>query len=116
MLEIQDIVIIVLAFLIGIAFLLKIRSYDIYEKEPFRKLLLVMIIGGIISIGTSMFLYRFVEINLNIIDAILKIGLIEEFSKLIALFIAYQFIKNDFNEIVDGLIYITAVALGFSII
>jgi hypothetical protein len=37
MLNIQDIAIIALAFLIGIAFLIKIRSYDIYEKEPFGK-------------------------------------------------------------------------------
>jgi hypothetical protein len=30
--------------------------------------------------------------------------------------IIYRFIKSDFNEIVDGLVYIAAIALGFSII
>jgi transcription elongation factor Elf1 len=45
------------------------------------------------------------------------IGPIEEFSKLAALFILYKYlIKKQLNEPVDGLVYISCVALGFSII
>jgi RsiW-degrading membrane proteinase PrsW (M82 family) len=114
--NLQDIAIIAIASLVGIAYLLKVRSYDIYEKEPFSVLLIVSIAGGIISVFTSLFLYKFVDVQLNFIDAIIKIGLIEELSKLIALILIFHFIKNNFNEIVDGIIYITAISLGFAII
>jgi len=112
----QDIFIIITASLIGVLYLMKVRSYDIYEKESFVKLLIVAIAGGIISVFTSLFIYEFVDVNRNFGDAIIKIGLIEESSKLIALMIIYYYIKKDFNEIVDGIIYITAISLGFAII
>ena len=114
--NLQDILIIVVAALIGFGYLLLVRSYDIYEKEPLIKLLLVAVVGGLISVFVSLFLYEFVEVNYNFVDAIIKIGFIEEFSKLFALVVVYQFIKKDFNEIVDGIIYITAVSLGFAVI
>lgn len=110
------ILIILLATFIGVIYLHKVRSYDIYEKEPFFRLLGMMILGGIISIITSLIIYAFVEVNNTIIDAIFKIGLIEELSKLFALVVAYKIIEKDFDEIVDGIIYITAVSLGFSVI
>lgn len=114
--NLQNIIIIAVATLIGLGYLYKIRSYDIYEKEPFWILLIVAIAGGIISILCSLFIYEFVEVRRNFIDAIMKVGVIEEFSKLIALLIIFPFIKKNFNEIVDGIIYITAISLGFSII
>jgi RsiW-degrading membrane proteinase PrsW (M82 family) len=112
----SDFLIILLASLIGFAYLLKVRSFDIYEKEPIFKLILVSLFGGVLSVIISLTLYEFVDVELNFIDAIIKIGLIEELSKLFALMILYRFIKKDFNEIVDGIIYMTAVALGFSVI
>lgn len=107
--------VIIIAFLIGIIYLVKIRNYDIYEKEPFYKLLLVTIGGGFFSIICSLVIYQFVDVKENFTDAIFKVGIIEEFSKLAALLAVYSFIKKDFNEIVDGIIYITAVSLGFSV-
>lgn len=112
----ESICIILIASIIGVFYLLKIRSYDIYEKEPFLKLLLVSIIGGIFSVICSLVIYEFVEVRENFTDAILKIGIIEEFSKLLALIAVFPLIRKDFNEIVDGIIYITAIALGFSVI
>jgi RsiW-degrading membrane proteinase PrsW (M82 family) len=111
-----DITIIVVATLIGVAYLIKIRSYDIYEMEPFSTLLFVAILGGVVSIFTSFFLYAFFNVEQNFVDAIIKIGVIEELSKLFALILIYYFIKNNFNEIVDGIIYITAISLGFAVI
>lgn len=104
------------AAFIGVLYLLKIRSYDIYEKEPLLTLLAVAIFGGITAIAISLFLYDFVEVRHNFLDAVFKIGLIEEASKLLALMIVYLFIRKDFNEIVDGIIYITAISLGFAVI
>lgn len=112
----ESICVILFASLTGIFYLLKIRSYDIYEKEPFLKLLLVSVAGGIFSVICSLFIYEFVEVKENFTDAILKIGIIEEFSKLLALVAVFPLIRKEFNEIVDGIIYITAIALGFSII
>ncbi|MBN1952695.1 MAG: PrsW family intramembrane metalloprotease [Bacteroidales bacterium] len=112
----SQIILILSASLIGLIYLLIIRNYDIYEKEPFFKLLLVSVFGGIISVIASLFLYQFVDVQHTFADAILKIGPIEEFSKLLALIILHKFIKKEFDEIVDGLVYIAAIALGFSII
>ncbi len=108
--------VILTAISVGILYLWKLRSYDVYEKEPFLKLLLISVLGGIVSVLVALFLYEFVNADRNFFDAIFKIGLIEEFSKLFALFILYLIIRNDFNEIVDGLMYMSAVALGFAII
>jgi RsiW-degrading membrane proteinase PrsW (M82 family) len=113
--DIKYILVIVTAVAIGVLYLIKIRRYDLYEKEPFYKLLIVSIIGGIFSIIITLYLYRFVEVEMNFIDAFIKVGLIEESSKLFALALIYFFIKDDFNEIVDGIIYITAISLGFAI-
>jgi len=112
----QSILIVVIASIIGVVYLSKVRSYDIYEKEPFFKLLFVAIFGGVISIIFSLVVYGAVEVNYSFTDAFIKVGLIEEASKLFALAIIYYFIKRDFNEIVDGIIYITAISLGFAII
>jgi RsiW-degrading membrane proteinase PrsW (M82 family) len=112
----ESICVILIASLTGIFYLLKIRSYDIYEKEPFLKLLLVSIAGGIFSVICSFVIYEFVEVRENFTDSILKIGTIEEFSKLLALVAVFPLIRKEFNEIVDGIIYITAIALGFSVI
>lgn len=112
----QEVLIIVLATLIGFVYLLKVRSYDIYEKEPLAKLIFVAIAGGVVSIFICSFLYLFVKVEYTFSNAVFRIGIIEELSKLLALLLVYRYIKNDFNEIVDGIIYITAISLGFSVI
>ena len=112
----DDLLIILAAISVGVLYLWKIRSYDIYEKEPFLKLLLIAVLGGIVSVIVSLFIYEFMDVKRDFLNAIFKIGMVEEFSKLAALFILYFIIKGDFNEIVDGIIYITAISLGFAII
>jgi len=104
------------AYFIGFIFILIIRSYDKYDREPLGRLVLFSFLGGIVSIVVSSFLYVFVHPHLSLTDAILKIGPVEEASKLITLFILYKLIRNDFDEIVDGIIYIAAISLGFSVI
>lgn len=112
----DDLLIILAAITVGVLYLWKIRSYDIYEKEPFLKLLLIAVLGGIVSVIVTLFLYEFMDVKRDFLNAIFKIGMVEEFSKLAALFILYFIIKGEFNEIVDGIIYITAISLGFAII
>ncbi len=105
-----------LSYFIGFLFLLLIRSYDKYDKEPLGRLVLFSFLGGIVSILVSTLLYVFIHPKFNLTDAILKVGTVEEFSKLATLFILYPLIRKEFDEIVDGIIYAAAIALGFSVI
>lgn len=105
-----------ISYLIGFVFLLIIRSYDKYEKEPLGRLVLFSFLGGIVSVLVSSCLYFFVHPAYTFTDAILKVGTVEEFSKLATLFLLYKIIRKDFDEIVDGIIYTAAIALGFSVI
>jgi len=105
-----------LSYFIGFLFLLYIRSYDKYDKEPLGRLVLFSFLGGIISTTVTSFLYFFVNPHFTLFDAIFKVGAVEEFSKLVALFWLYKLIKSEFDEIVDGIIYVAAISLGFSVI
>jgi|GEM_PF-370488 len=116
-----NLMLILLSFAIGICVTFHIRSYDIYEKEPLSKLFLVIVWGGIWSIGVSTILYEFIRyfgvvIEHNLISAFLIIGPVEEAAKLLALLSSYVIIRKDLNEPTDGLIYMACVALGFSLI
>lgn len=111
---IQEFLVILIAALIGFGYLILIRSFDIYEKEPVSILLITAILGGSIAISILYFLYQFTIIDDNFIDAIVKIGPIKEFSKLIAFIVLYPYLKKYLKEIVDGIIYITVISLGFA--
>jgi len=104
------------SYIVGFLFLLKIRSYDKYEQEPLWNLIKLSFLGGIVSVGTAAIIYGFVHPKKTLFDAIFRIGTVEELSKLLTFFILYRLIKKDFDEIVDGIIYIAAISLGFSVI
>ncbi|OEU61177.1 MAG: hypothetical protein BA870_02810 [Desulfuromonadales bacterium C00003094] len=112
---------IILSFAIGIYYINFLRAYDTHEKEPINKMVLVTLFGGACSVGISLLLYRYLHglgINdlRNSFGALFVIGPIEEFAKLIALFLSIIFIRKELNEPTDGLIYMSCVALGFSLI
>jgi len=106
----------ILSYFIGFLFLLLIRSYDKYDREPLWRLVLLSFIGGVISVMVTSFLYTFIHPEYTLTDSILKIGTVEEFSKLLTLFLLYKIFRKEFDEIVDGIIYIAAISLGFSVI
>ena len=110
-----------ISLIMGIISILYIRKYDIYEKEPISKMLIATIVGGICSVVTTTNIYILVEFlgfsNIETsLGALLIVGPAEEISKLIGLVLVYQFIEKDFTEPIDGLIYMSCVALGFSLI
>jgi len=107
---------IIVSYLTGFLFLLLIRWYDKYDREPLWRLIFFSFLGGLSAILIASFIYLFVHPKFNFEDAILKIGSVEEFSKLITLFVLYKIIQKEFDEIVDGIIYVAAVSLGFSVI
>ncbi len=82
---------------------------------------LVTILGGFCSIVISLLLYWYFEsfgikdLN-NTFGALFVIGPVEETSKLISMILAVFFIRKEITEPTDGMIYMSCVALGFSVI
>lgn len=116
-----NLVFVIISFVLGFFITAYIRSFDIYEKEPLPKMFLVVIWGGVWSILLCSFMYDVVEkAGVSIVNdfwgALFVIGPVEEAAKFLALLSAYLFIKKDLNEPTDGLVYMTCVALGFSLI
>ena len=114
---------IIFSVLIGMIIIAGIRSYDIYEKETFIAMFTAFILGGAISVFIALCLYELTEFlgiderQMNpIVKAFVIIGPLEELSKLSGLIMVYFLLKKQFNEVTDGVIYISCVALGFSII
>ena len=112
---------ILLSFLIGILAVNYLRTYDIHEREPLFKMVLVTVWGGVFSIVLSIALYTSLQLigiqgHHNVFGALLVIGPVEEAAKFIALLSCYLFIRHEINEPTDGLIYMSCVALGFSLI
>ena len=112
---------ILISFVLGILATLYVRSFDTHEKEPLFKMVVVVVWGGIWSIIIATFTYGFLRgAGLGSIDnffgAIFVIGPVEEGAKFLALLSSYFFIRKELNEPTDGLIYMSCVALGFSLI
>jgi RsiW-degrading membrane proteinase PrsW (M82 family) len=114
---------ILISVIIGIALIAKIRSYDIYEKETFAAMFFAFFTGGTASVVVALVLYELLGLAgiddsmiSTVAGSFLFIGPLEEFAKLAGLILVYLLIKKQFNEVTDGLVYISCVALGFSII
>jgi len=109
------------SFIIGLLIIKYLRSLDLHEREPFVKMFLVTVWGGVWSVAISIYLYRIVHSAGiagfdNILGALFIIGPVEELAKFVALLSSYFIIKDEINEPTDGLIYMSCVALGFSLI
>ncbi|MGE5348797.1 MAG: PrsW family intramembrane metalloprotease [Actinomycetota bacterium] len=114
---------IILSAIIGIIIIAWIRSFDIYEKETFRAMIWAFLAGGITSVLIALGIYEFLrlfgfedEAISTTLGSFLIIGPVEEFAKLAGLAVVYVLIRKQFNELTDGVIYMSCVALGFSII
>ncbi len=99
------------------------RLIDIYEKESLKYFILTFILGGcsvlIVLIINSVFLDGLnFELNGDFINdftySVLKIGVVEEFAKTIPFFIMLWLFKDQINEPVDYIVFISISALGFS--
>ncbi len=112
---------IVISFLLGYLLLRFFQRYDLYEKEPLPVMGAVTLFGGLASIGIALALYRLVKL-FGFVDFTSDAGLIffvapiEEMAKLTALFITYPIFKKEMNEPTDGVVYMSSVTLGFSLI
>jgi RsiW-degrading membrane proteinase PrsW (M82 family)/predicted RNA-binding Zn-ribbon protein involved in translation (DUF1610 family) len=114
-------IIITISAVIGLLYILYLRKYDLWEPEPIGKVIASGFIGGLIAILFATFAYWIVnkyliQIHETTFHSFVFIGPIEELSKLAGFFFCYLiFIKKEINEPVDTIIYLSAIALGFSI-
>ncbi|NOX37761.1 MAG: PrsW family intramembrane metalloprotease [Calditrichaeota bacterium] len=112
---------ILISFLLGYLLLRFFQRYDLYEKEPISVMGAVAVVGGIVSIALALGLYQLVKWFgfsqfTSDIGLIFFVAPIEELSKLLALYITYPIFRKEMNEPTDGVIYMSCVVLGFSLI
>ena len=110
------------AALILVVWLLFVRRLDVFEPEKWRYLLLTLIISMIFA-ESCFLLYDVARLRLDftlegslfhqLMYCVFGIGLIEEFVKLMPVFIILAFTK-EVNESVDYVIYASVAAIGFS--
>ena len=117
----REFLLILVSFVLGLFCIHRIRLLDRYEKEPFWKLLLTTLLGGGCALLTALGLFEVMDrIGFRDFESyfgtMLVIGPIEELAKLIGLVVVLGIIRNELNEPADGIIYLSCVALGFSLI
>lgn len=106
----------------GILWVWFFYQHDKYEKEPFSKLAQTFIAGALSVVLAILFelpFQRYLVDGANLFTqfwiSFLVIGFGEEFFKFLAVyFVVYS--SPEFNEPVDGIIYGTTAAIGFSVV
>ena len=84
---------------------------DKFEREPARYLAITFFLGALVVIPAAL-LEIALQTGIWAVDEIM-VGVIEEFVKFLAVYL-FVFRKSEFNEVMDGIIYAAAAALGFA--
>lgn len=99
------------------------RLIDIYDKEKLKYIILTFLLGCtsvLIVLGINSFFLDSFSFHLNggfihdFLYCFLKIGCVEEFAKIIPFLIIYYFFRDQINEPIDYIAFISISALGFS--
>ncbi len=117
----MNLLIIAASVLAGLFIISRLRRLDVHEREPWRVMIMVTLIGGTVSVVISVFVYIVLDLvgagNLrNILGAMLVIGPLEEAAKLLAMLMCLPLFRKHMDEPTDGVIYMACIALGFSLI
>jgi RsiW-degrading membrane proteinase PrsW (M82 family) len=100
-----------------------LRRLDRNEKEPWRLMLVAVVWGAVIAPTLALWgntLWQFaISNNLPPGPAAnqslgFSAGIIEEISKGLAVVMLYLVMRNEFDDVVDGIVYGAAVGLGFN--
>jgi protease PrsW len=111
---------VVFSLLVAFFWLRWFRKKDKYEKEP-ERLIFVAFFAGMLAIIPSVLLESFLRLQGRGSTAILRdlflsllwVGIVEEFFKYLAVRLTI-YRSKDFNEVMDGMIYMVSAALGFA--
>src|SRR3954469_2173509 len=104
-------------------YILLVLWIDRYEAEPLWLLATAFLWGATIaafssflinSIGGALVTHIFDEATGSAFGAVISAPIVEESSKGLALFILFFWKKDEFDGIVDGIVYASMVALGFA--
>ncbi|MBA4240413.1 MAG: hypothetical protein C0448_06790 [Sphingobacteriaceae bacterium] len=107
----------------GMLWILYFKRIDVLDREKTLDIIIAFIVG-FLTPTLALWLYFGLEIlgiNFNgelvndFLYSILGVGLIEELSKLLGVFIAFKILKKRINEPIDYLVFAGIVALGFSV-
>ncbi|MGD2248200.1 MAG: PrsW family glutamic-type intramembrane protease [Candidatus Methanofastidiosia archaeon] len=102
---------VILALAPGIFWMWFFWRKDKYEKEPARYLVMTFFLGALVVIPAAI-IETFLISGIFLLDLII-VSLVEEFLKYEAVKQSV-FKKSEFNEVMDGIVYAAAAALGFA--
>ncbi|MES2567654.1 MAG: PrsW family glutamic-type intramembrane protease [Bacteroidota bacterium] len=99
------------------------KRIDLLEGERTRDVIVAFVIGFLTPSLTLWIYYGFGLLDFKIngdftndfIYSLFGVGMAEELSKLLGVFIAFKFLKKRINEPIDYLVFAGIVALGFSV-
>ncbi len=100
-----------------------VRRMDRNEKEPWRLVLVAAAWGAVVATSLVVWAETVWEVSAQRtlvpgpgLDASLAFmaGIIEEVAKGLAVVLLYLVMRNDFDDVVDGIVYGAAVGLGFN--
>ncbi len=113
-----------ISFTASILFTTILCWFDRYEKEPFLLLSAVFLWGAIISaggafiintvLGLGVYVFTGSEIATNLTTSALVAPFIEEILKGFAVLLVFIVFYNEFDSILDGILYAGITALGFA--
>jgi RsiW-degrading membrane proteinase PrsW (M82 family) len=110
----------VFSFVVALFWLRWFRKKDKYEKEP-ERLIFLTFVAGMLATVPSVLLESFLRLRdqdstiilRNLILSFLWVGVVEEFFKYLAVRLTV-YRSNEFNEVMDGMVYMVSAALGFA--
>lgn len=114
---------ITIAALIAWAWIDYFRMIDVFETEKIFTLIVTFVLGGcsvllVYAINDILNYFVYFELNGELVNdfffSFLKIGMVEEFSKLVPFLVVLLIFRKQINESIDYIIYISIAALGFS--
>lgn len=100
-----------LAIAPGIFWLWFFWQKDKFEREPARYILITYFLGAAVVLPAGT-LEGWLATGLMPMDMMI-IGIVEEAAKFLAVYM-FVFRKSEFNEVMDGIVYAAAAALGFA--
>ncbi len=99
------------------------RLLDRYDPEPWYALLLALAWGALAACGFAVLINTAVSLTAegilgpgagDVVGAVISAPLVEEFFKGIMVLGIFFFLKDEFDGVVDGIIYATFTAIGFA--
>ena len=108
------------SLMVALFWLKKFRKMDKYEKEPERLIYLVFFAGALATIPSVILEYPLhlttspkASAIQDLFFSFLWVGIVEEFFKYLAVRVTV-YRSSEFNEVMDGMIYMISSALGFA--